>query len=92
MIDYQIGQIVKSRAGRDKGNLFVIIDKNNEYVYLVDGKIRKMDHPKKKKVKHIEATNYIDSNIVNKINSDQKIVNADIRKALQLYEIEPNKI
>lgn len=90
MNDYQVGQIVKSRAGRDKSNLFVIIDKNNEYVYLVDGKIRKMDHPKKKKVKHIEATNYIDTNIVNKINSDQKIVNADIRKALQLYEAEAN--
>lgn len=90
MNDYHIGQIVKSKAGRDKSNLFVIIDKNEEYVYLVDGKIRKVDHPKKKKVKHIETTNYIDSNIVNRINSDQKIVNADIRKALQLYETEAN--
>jgi ribosomal protein L14E/L6E/L27E len=90
MNDYQVGQIAKSRAGRDKANLFVIIDKDTEYVYLVDGKIRKVDNPKKKKFKHIEATNYIDSNIVYKINDDQKIVNADIRKAIQFFETEAN--
>ena len=48
------GQVVRSKKGRDEGKVFVvigIIDK--DYLYLVDGKLRKLDRPKKKKVKHL---------------------------------------
>ena len=54
MENLAIGTIVKSIAGHDKNNLFVIINVENEYVYLVDGKCRPLSNPKKKKVKHIQ--------------------------------------
>ncbi len=54
MDNWKIGTIVKSIAGHDKYNLFVIINVENEYVYLVDGKCKTLSTPKKKKVKHVQ--------------------------------------
>ena len=54
MENLTIGTIVKSIAGHDKNKFFVIINVENEYVYLVDGKCRPLDKPKKKKVKHVQ--------------------------------------
>ena len=54
MDKWKTGAIVKSIAGHDKNNLFVIINVENEYVYLVDGKCRSLANPKKKKVKHVQ--------------------------------------
>ena len=48
------GQVVRSKKGRDEGKVFVIteiIDK--DFLCLVDGKLRKLDRTKKKKVKHL---------------------------------------
>ena len=52
--ELSIGQVVRSRAGRDKGGIFLIYEiLDSEYVLLVDGKIRRLDRPKKKKIKHL---------------------------------------
>ena len=42
------GTIVKSLAGHDKEEVFFILREEGEYVYLVDGKYRTLDKPKKK--------------------------------------------
>lgn len=43
------GQIILSKAGRDAGRYFVVIDiLNSEYVLIADGDLRKIDRPKKK--------------------------------------------
>ena len=42
------GQIVRSLAGHDKGEFAVIVSHDNKYVYLCDGKRRKLENPKKK--------------------------------------------
>jgi len=52
------GQIVRSKKGRDEGKVFVILDIiDKDYLFLVDGKLRKLDRPKKKKVKHLYIYN-----------------------------------
>ena len=48
------GMFARSLAGHDKGKLYVIVDTDGTYVYLADGKIRTMEHPKKKKQIHIQ--------------------------------------
>ena len=48
------GMLAKSKAGHDKGHLYVIYDVDETYVYLVDGEIRTLDKPKKKKRKHVQ--------------------------------------
>ena len=49
------GMLAKSKAGHDKGNVYVIYDVDDTYVYLIDGNIRKIENPKKKKIKHVQV-------------------------------------
>ncbi len=54
MIDYEKGMLAKSLAGHDAGRIYCIADVDDTYVYLVDGRIRTLDNPKKKKKKHVQ--------------------------------------
>ena len=51
----EAGTLVKSVAGHDKDGCFFIIREEGEYIYLVDGKCRCLENPKKKKKKHVKA-------------------------------------
>ena len=46
-----IGEFAKSKAGRDKDHLYIIVEEKEEYVYLVDGIYKLLEKPKKKKKK-----------------------------------------
>lgn len=59
-MDSIVGRVVMSKAGRDKGKFFVVhsvIDEKN--VLLVDGKLRKLNKLKKKKLKHLQITTHV---------------------------------
>ena len=64
-----IGHIVYSKRGHDKGKIFVVIAENDLYLYLVDGSKRLFKNPKRKKIKHVQVTNYICDEIIKKISS-----------------------
>ena len=49
------GMLAKSKAGHDKGRVYVICDVDETYVYLADGKIRTLSNLKKKKRKHVQV-------------------------------------
>lgn len=51
---YEVGMLAKSQAGHDKGKVYVITAAEGSYVYLADGKVRTLEHLKKKKKKHIQ--------------------------------------
>ena len=55
-MELKVGQVVKSTAGHDKGDLMVIAGFENEKVLVCDGKHRKLSEPKCKNRKHLEAT------------------------------------
>ena len=48
------GMLARSKAGHDKGHVYIIVETDATCVYLVDGKIRTLDKPKKKKKKHVQ--------------------------------------
>ncbi|RQD70198.1 MAG: RNA-binding protein [Tindallia sp. MSAO_Bac2] len=80
----RVGQMVKSQQGRDQGRHFIIIDVlDDQYALLVDGNLRRLDKPKKKKIKHFKATNQISEEIKNRIESDGKLNNALVRKEIE---------
>ena len=89
MENFQIGNIVISKVGRDKGKIFVVVKIEKGYVYLADGKSRKIQNPKKKKIKHVQPTNKVINNLKNKIENEEKVTNADIRKELSVYQDDP---
>ena len=54
MDTYKKGMLALSKAGHDAGRIYVIIDADEAYIYLADGRIRTLDKLKKKKRKHVQ--------------------------------------
>lgn len=80
-----IGRVVLATAGRDKGNIFVIVGKlDEEYVFISNGTNRSIDKPKKKKVKHLVLQPDFLEVIEEKILKGQKVFDAEIRKSLEM--------
>lgn len=82
---YFKGQIVFSKSGRDKGKAFIVLDYNEDYVFIADGDLRKLEKPKKKKKIHIQITKFCDELLKSKIENGEYILDADLRKALAKY-------
>ena len=78
------GQIVKSKAGRDRGKIFIICDVIDEsYVLVCDGELRKLSLPKKKKIKHLIIYNTVLTEFAEKLQSNENLNDAFVRKLLE---------
>ena len=85
-IDILVGQVVKSKAGRDKGKIFLVLDViDDKYVSIIDGNLRKLDKPKIKKVKHLDIYNTVVPELKHKLDNDKSLNNAFIRKLLDPF-------
>lgn len=84
-MDITQGLIVKSKAGRDNGKLFIVLQTENEFAYIADGVLRNSDRPKKKKLKHLQPTNYCSQPIKDKLLSNGFVTNSELRNALAEY-------
>lgn len=69
--------------GRDSGMYFIVVEADEKYVSLVDGTMRKVERPKRKKIKHVEMTEFYIESIAEKITNGKKISNQDVKKALK---------
>lgn len=58
-MEAKIGMIVRSAAGHDKGNFLVITAVEGDFAFIADGKERKLEKPKKKRLKHLKLTNTV---------------------------------
>ena len=81
------GQIVISKSGRDARKMFIVTGVCSDYLYLVDGDLRKLSNPKKKKIKHVQIVNYIDEDLKEKLENNLYLLDADFRKALSKYKL-----
>lgn len=80
--------IVRSDAGRDKGKLFAVLAVEGEYLLLADGKSRKVEAPKRKKRRHVLFVAADQTRLSEKIKSNEKITNSELRRTLAGYREE----
>ena len=86
--DAKIGQYVKSKAGRDKNHVFIVIDVIDfEYVYLTDGDLRRLESPKKKKLRHLINLKQISDVVSEKVDDNKKLTNLMIRKEIEKLDL-----
>ena len=52
-------EFAKSMSGHDRNQYYLIIKKDDEFVYLVNGTTKPLTKPKKKNRKHIHNQTYI---------------------------------
>ena len=77
-MDYRPGMLVRSKAGHDKGCIYVVISVKNEYVYLADGGLRPLSRMKRKNIRHLQP---VLKRTAEDISSD-----IEIRRVIREYE------
>ncbi len=86
-MDFRNGNIVLSKAGRDKGRYFVVLGViDDNFVLIADGDLRKVDNPKKKKIKHLENTGKTSERICEKLAEGIRVTNPDLCRELAEYD------
>lgn len=79
-----IGQLVIATAGRDANRKFIITCIiNDQYVYISDGDTRKLENPKKKKLKHLKLTKDISNEIMQGLQQNKSFTNSVISKCIK---------
>lgn len=79
------GDIVYALTGRDAGKCFAVISAKDNYLYLCDGKNRKVDTPKKKNIKHVTPEVVNDEFIADKIKKGEMLTNKEIRASIRSF-------
>lgn len=70
------GAIVRAIAGRESGEVFLILNVDGDYAYITNGKSRPISNPKKKNLKHLYLLCKSESVELDKTNlTDDKISN-----------------
>ena len=81
-MDIGKSDMIVSLAGRDKGQLFFVVDTDGDFVLIADGKGRKLETPKRKKRKHIQKVLQADTRVAEKIRNGDKVLNSELRREL----------
>jgi len=90
--DIKIGQIVKSKAGRDKDRVFIVCEiLDEQFVLVCDGDLRKLSSLKKKKVKHLMIYNTVLTEFAEKLQGNENLDDAYVRRILKPYSQSVSK-
>ena len=80
--DLTIADVVVSKAGRDKDLLFYVLETDGDYVLLANGKQRRIEKPKRKKIKHTVKVLRSETRVAEKLRLGEKVLNSELRKDL----------
>lgn len=72
------GMIVKSVAGHDQNRFYVVMSTDGVNASIADGKVRPLEKPKSKKVKHLAATS-------SRADAEKLTTNRQLRQVLAGY-------
>lgn len=80
--------LARSKAGHDKDEFYYVYAEDASDVILVNGTNRTMEHPKKKRKKHIQPINRISAEVQSILDGPENLTDAAIREALKKYQEE----
>lgn len=89
-MDIRRGDVVRSLAGHDRDQLFCVADTDGEFLMLVNGKERKLNSPKRKRVKHVQRAGSSDHPVFQRLQTGEPVGDNEVRKALAAFRDERN--
>ncbi len=78
-------RMARSKAGHDRGRVYVIVREEGDFFYLADGAARSVSAPKKKNRKHIQIIEKIPAQVLAVFTSKDPLRDLEIKRALKLY-------
>ena len=88
MAELRIGGLVRSRAGHDKDELYVIIGRDERCVYVCDGRHHPLGSPKRKNPKHLAPLLSQDESFEMKLTQAGGVRDEEIRARIRSYKQE----
>ena len=79
---FMIADVVMSTAGRDAGALYYVIEADDAWLLLVNGKDRSLEKPKRKKCKHTRKVLRSETRVAQKLRAGDKVLNSELRRDL----------
>ena len=87
-----VGNFAVSLAGHDKDLLYIIIREDTEYVYLCDGRLKKMNCPKRKNKKHIQVIKTgTNEELKKRLQTETVVHDEEIKRTIKLYKTKLTK-
>lgn len=86
MVEFKEAGLVKSLAGRDKDELYIIISVQGEYVYLSDGRKHPLSKQKRKNRKHLQLTSEYDETLRKKLTEGAMVSDGEIEGLLRAHK------
>ena len=81
------GVVAVSKAGRDAEKTFVILEVlDDQHVLIADGELRKVNKPKRKKLKHLWIRPFTAESVRECLEAEKLLTDSDLRKALMVFE------
>ena len=92
--DLTIADVVVSTAGRDAGKLFYVLEADDTWLTLVNGKDRTIEKPKRKKRKHTNKVLRSETRVAAKLRNGDKVLNSELRRDLAYLskELQSNNL
>lgn len=82
-----LGSIVISKAGRDQGRLFLVVEEvDDDFVMIANGDLRKLDRLKKKRRKHLKPTGTVVRAFNDRLSRGEKVEDHELRAWLREEE------
>lgn len=87
---FMVGQIVKSKSGRDKDRYFLVakVLPKERIAFLVDGEKRVLKNPKKKNFIHIQTTKTRAKELAKMIEQGIESCDQEIKKYLKELQVD----
>ena len=83
----EVGSFVISKAGRDEGRLFVVIQEvDADFVMIANGELRKLDRLKKKRRKHLKPTGRVAEELRARLADGRPVLDCELRSWLEEEE------
>ena len=84
MAEIRTADIVLSLTGRDRGQLMLVVAEEGDFL------LRRAENPKRKRRKHVSLQGPCDERTRLKLQSESRLTNSEIRKALALWTGDEN--
>ena len=76
-------EFAKSLSGHDRNQIYLISQKDERFVYLVNGTTKSLDAPKKKSIRHIQIIKNLPKEVTDCLS--ETLTDCTVKRAIKLY-------
>ena len=82
-------EFAKSLSGHDRNQYYLIVKKDEKNVYLVNGKTKLLENPKKKNSRHIQIIRKLPDEVIKVLS--EELTDITVKRAIKIYNHQQNK-